>query len=195
MSAAIALLIVAGHTGHAHPHLFVKPEAEVLISDDVVEGIRVQWEWDKWWSEDVKRECDVDKNGAFEGKEVDLIYNDFFVDIKDYNYFTSISIDGKKQRIKTIKDFGATIKNTGLVEYAFTFDLGCRYRPEAQYYIRFNDDSYYTAFDRRVVLHVPEGYSLNSKKISTYRYYGVEVRFEIVREAGGNPRGPKRRER
>lgn len=37
-------------------------------------------------------ECDINRNNSLDEKEIQLVYNDFFSGIKDFNYFTEITI-------------------------------------------------------------------------------------------------------
>lgn len=164
---------------HSHPHLFIKPSVEVVITNSTIKGIKITWEWDKWWSEDVINECDIDKNNAFDKKEIQLIYKNFFSGVKDFNYFTEIYVNKNKSRINTVLDFNASINKDNIVAYSFIIPLEVKYETGIKIKICFNDETIYTAFDKNLILVSNTDYTFNNLKISEYSYYGVQVAFEI----------------
>jgi len=140
----IVLTSAVSGTLSAHPHLFIKPEISVINENNVISGIDIEWEWDEWWSRDVIENCDLDKNGQFDKKETESIYNDFFIGIKDYNFFMEIYANKKRQTVKNVINFSAKAKNK-IVTYKFTVPLNLS-EANINFRIAFNDETIYTSF-------------------------------------------------
>ena len=161
---------------YAHPHLFVTPNIKLIISGNVLEKIEFTWKWDEWWSRDVFDYCDLNYDGIFNDEETDLVYQDFFKGLEDYDYFMIIKADGKKTAIKKIEDF--TVFSSGqVVFYTFSVPVNLTIGNETDFKIVFNDETIYTSFDHDVtVISEPEGH-IHNLKIGQYSYYGVQAEF------------------
>lgn len=175
----IFFLMLLNNVFFCHPHLFIKPSIKVLTDYKIVKGIQFSWEWDKWWSQDVLESCDKDKNGKFDSKELNLVYKDFFIGIKDFDYFTIIFINSKKIIIKNILNFHAEINNN-IVTYCFFILLDIQEKNKINFKIIFNDETIYTAFDDKIeILDINNENYLNCK-ISRYSYYGTQIIFDYI---------------
>jgi len=164
---------------YGHPHLFIKPSIEIVIDTNVINGIKITWEWDKWWSEDVINECDIDKNGILDKKEIKLVYKTFFIGIKDFNYFTEIYINNNKIKINNILDFTANVNKDKIVTYDFIIPIGFKFEAGTKIKICFNDKTIYTAFDENIVLIPIKDHNFENLKMSDCGYYGVQIIFDI----------------
>ncbi len=164
----------------AHPHIFIKPSIELLLSEKQIHGIKLTWEWDKWWSRDVINGCDKDKNGNLDDKEIPIVFKKYFSTLKDYNYFTDITINKKRHRISAINDFTAVIGNENIVSYIFTVPLSLMITDPLQISVIFNDITIYVAFDKNVTLISPDGYEIYATKIVPMNYYGLHIKYDIV---------------
>lgn len=163
----------------SHPHLFITPSAAVIISNSVVEGVRIIWKWDKWWSSDVMSECDKNKDGKLDSNEIKLVYQDYFSGIEDLNFFTEVYVNGKKVKIKKVLDFSVSVLEDNLVEYVFVIPLDIPIESKVEMEIVFNDESIYTAFDKKVNISSSSGV-IKNPKLSPVGYYGVKVIFDII---------------
>ncbi|MDA3901405.1 MAG: DUF1007 family protein [Spirochaetes bacterium] len=173
------LIILVSSTLYSHPHLFIKPTLELVISDNKIEGLKVSWEWDRWWSAEVVSECDLDKSGSFDDKEIKMIYEEFFSAIKNFNYFTDLYINSKKIKISLVSGFSASIGKDNIVTYVFTIPISHVATSGAKVKVNFNDETIYTAFDRSIKLKPNSLYIFNNYKVAESGYYGAEVTFEI----------------
>ncbi len=107
-----------------------------------------------------------------------LVYKDFFDGINDYNYFLSISVNGKKIPITSVVNFSADIKYS-IVYYGFSVVLK-EIPLKRSFKITFNDETIYTSFGEVINIIDDKSYYQNIK-ISPYSYYGREVSFDYVK--------------
>ncbi|GEM_PF-1285825 len=175
------LFLTGSPTLQAHPHIFITVSLQPVIEQETLKGFKMKWVWDKWWSEDVINSCDNDKNGVFDEKENSQIFKDFFDGIKDYNYFTEISIDGKKIKTGLVKKLSATMEKSGQVSYSFFLPAEVPISKKTKIKLVFNDETIYTAFDKNVLLIQKPGIEYNNPSYVTSGYYGVQVTFQMTR--------------
>jgi len=175
------ILLFIGCCLFAHPHLFIKPSVKVIADSGNIKGLQISWEWDKWWSQDVLDSCDKNKNGKIDSKEEqDLVYKDFFIGIKDFNYFTMIYADNKKIDIKNILDFKAEVKDS-IVIYIFFIPFDINFiTKRVNFKIIFNDETIYTAFDEKIYIIDNNGSNYNNIKIEPFSYYGRQIIFDYA---------------
>jgi len=163
----------------SHPHLFIKPAIEVIKTGTDSAAIKMTWEWDKWWSREVIRECDKNRNGYFETSEIKLVYNDFFSGIKSSGFFTQIYLNGRRVRFNSVNNFSAFISSDDIVTYTFIIPINIDTTGPATVKICFNDETIYAAFDRTVKLVKNSDINYTSISIKEFSYYGTEVSFNI----------------
>ncbi len=88
---------------------------------------------------------DFDKNGngSFEPSEIREIKNGAFSNLKNFDYFTHIKINGKPFKVKFVKDFSAKIKGDALT---YRFFVPCHVLALSTFKeirISIYDDSFY----------------------------------------------------
>lgn len=164
----------------AHPHLFVKPSIAVkeIKNNQIV--FKITWEWDQWWSEDIIRACDQNKDGILDSKDNKLVYRDFFKNTRNYHYFTWIKLNNEYKSY-VVRDFKASINERKIVVYEFEleieFDESTTTKPYKMTVI-FNDKSIYTAFDDKILVNDPKGKdNYHNIKFGTQSFYGVKIDF------------------
>jgi ABC-type uncharacterized transport system substrate-binding protein len=168
---------------HAHPHLFIKVALEIIHKENVINGVKVGWKWDKVWSEQLINDFDADKDMSFNEKEKKDILDNFNISLKDYSYFTKIFINGKKIAFKSITDFDVSIGNDKTVTYTFVIPFNHVLQDKVVFNVRFNDDTIYVAFDSNIAFSIAgsEQYTVSNLKMDVYSYFGVELAFAICR--------------
>lgn len=174
VASVVAWLLFQPSPALAHPHLFIKPLVGLAATKGEIEGIRIRWEWDEWWSEDVVSQCDTDRNNAFSPKEQKKVKSGFFDGAKDFQYFTAIRINGKKTSFGEARNFTATIIPGGTVAYEFLLPLAKKQPLKGKMEICFNDETIYTAFDENVGLLGDKKY-IKRATSEIYEDYGVRV--------------------
>jgi ABC-type uncharacterized transport system substrate-binding protein len=174
------LMLLSVASLFCHPHLFVEPSVKVLSSENTISGILVYWKWDLWWSMDVISECDLDKNFTLNAEEVELVYNDFFSPIRQYAYFTEITVAGKKQRINRVENFDAVINGDETVTYSFVFPINVEIKEKVPIRVLFNDRTIYTAFETNIDTIENDHLLYRNIKTSGYGYYGAQIEFDVI---------------
>ncbi len=175
------VLLLGVHTGlKAHPHIFIKPTAKCKLVNQQLKGIIISWQFDKWWSEDVLNNCDHNKDGQIKGQEVKTVFKDYFSGVKDYNYFTEITIAKKKINIKKVENFDVKVDQKRLVTYYFTVPINGTYQPGSPIKIALNDKTIYIAFDQKIALLKDKKVTYQKIKYSRYSHYGVMVSFNLA---------------
>jgi ABC-type uncharacterized transport system substrate-binding protein len=121
-AAAAALFGVMVPCAHAHPHLFIEQQLEIVFDDKGLAGIRVRWKFDDMFSSMVIQDFDTNRNGTFEPGEIKDIKENAFAAVADYDYFTFIKINGTAFKVKFVKDFSAVLTHRQLV---YEFFIPC----------------------------------------------------------------------
>jgi len=166
----------------AHPHLFIEPSLEFIVSDNSIRAVRVCWKWDRWWSMDVIFDCDINRDGYLDEEEIKLVYNDYFKGIQNFNYFTQIFIDGNKSNTGQVKNFTAKINNDETVSYCFDFAVEASLNRSVKFEIRFEDITIFTAFDRDLTIKNHQDLVYKDLTIGMLGYYGVKAELIIEKK-------------
>lgn len=173
--------LTAGCMLYSHPHLFIKPTIEVVTGKDSLKGFEISWEWDKWWSEDVFFECDLDGDGSFNKEETQMVYDDFFIGIEDFDFFTFIHIDGKRYKIRGVEQFKVSSSSSGVVTYRFFVPLNVETKGKADVEINFDDATSYTAFEEKIAVTLSTGSGkLGPVESEKHSFYGSKVAFQLT---------------
>ena len=102
----------------AHPHVFIDTKIKVYFDEKGMSGIKLTWTFDDLFSELMMDEFDEDFDEQFNKEEQKVIYSKAFTNLKKFNYFTEIIIDGKAFDIKYVTNFTASL-NDGIMVYSF----------------------------------------------------------------------------
>lgn len=112
---------------------------------DQIDYVVLDWEFDDFFSADVIMTYDLDGNKSFDKKETEEIYNNAFISLKDYHYFTYIRLDGEEKRVSPdkVENFEVFIGNNGRLVYSFSVDLG--FIGDRDFYLSTYDFTYFCA--------------------------------------------------
>jgi len=111
-------LFISSNNLQAHPHVFIDAQVKVYFDASGVKGYKITWTFDKMFSELMIDEFDDDVDDQFNEQEQKLIYQKAFSNLKKFDYFTKILIDGKPFEIKYITNFKAQIHDE-VMTYSF----------------------------------------------------------------------------
>jgi ABC-type uncharacterized transport system substrate-binding protein len=134
----------------AHPHVWIDVVATFVFERGKLAGVRLEWTFDEFLSDTLVRTYDKDKDGTFDEKETQQIQAQAFSSLKDQNYFTHLSLGGKKIPIREVTDFSAMLRKGRLV-YRFTVPLHPGVDPaKTPVALSVYDETYYVdvSFDR-----------------------------------------------
>ena len=95
--------------------------ATFLFEDGMLVGMH-HWEFDEMFGSYVIEEQDADRDGKLDRAEIASIQANAFSNLRDYDYFTHVRIDGKDMPLHEVTDFAARIEN-GVLVYEFTMPL------------------------------------------------------------------------
>lgn len=101
-----------------HPHVFVDYRLDFVFNQDGLAGMRVEWVFDDMYSAVLLEDNDVDHNGIIDKSESEGMEQNAFSNLKNYNYFTYVTAQGKCHKVKEVRDFSAAVKD-GRVVYGF----------------------------------------------------------------------------
>ena len=140
----VLVLVIAFNAGPAqsHPHVFIDAGLEVELDESGVKGLRLTWTFDEYFSAWIIHEYDADENGAFCEAEQRALFNEVFINLENYNFFTRILRDGRDIPV-TVEQFAAAIARDRVV-YSFFVPLGLVVgEREEPLYIAVYDESFY----------------------------------------------------
>jgi ABC-type uncharacterized transport system substrate-binding protein len=120
--AGCVLAFAFGGPAAAHPHVWIDGVATLLFEDRMLVGVRHHWEFDEMFGSYVVEEHDANRDGKLDRAEIASIQSNAFSNLRDYDYFTHVRIDGKDMPLHEVTDFTATIEN-GVLVYEFTMPL------------------------------------------------------------------------
>ncbi|MBA3052715.1 DUF1007 family protein [bacterium] len=142
-AALLCMMIFSGELS-AHPHIFLDYAVTFVFKDSAIEGARVKWLFDEFYSENIMYDFDKNKNKKLEPDEIKNVKEKSFSNLKNFNYFTYISTEGKKTGVEEIRDFSAEFSD-GRVIFGFfiPFKIPADNIPE-ELFLAIYDESYYT---------------------------------------------------
>ena len=102
-----------------HPHIFINQRITIVYKNKIMDGLRINWTFDKFFSESFISDYDKNRNKKFDKNEIVKIKAEAFESLKDYNYFSYFIVSGKKIKVNTVKDFSADISPKKKLIYNF----------------------------------------------------------------------------
>ncbi|MFP4179742.1 MAG: DUF1007 family protein [Spirochaetaceae bacterium] len=99
----------------SHPHMFIDTEVTVVLEEDTLEGFYIEWTFDEMFTSSIRMDYDRNRDGSFNERETKAIENNAFSNLRNYNYFISITSKDEKYRADTIEDFEAELVEDRLV--------------------------------------------------------------------------------
>ena len=122
VSALLIALLAIPMQAPAHPHLFISTQTEFILNNGKVQGAYETWTFDRFFSADIIQGYDLNGDGLFSKAETQDVYNNAFINTKNYAYFTFIRQGDKRQSPARVSDFSVWQKN-GIASYRFYVDL------------------------------------------------------------------------
>jgi ABC-type uncharacterized transport system substrate-binding protein len=123
----IALLWASLHAPIAwsHPHVFIHTTVDAVFDDKGLAGFRIRWVFDEMFSGMIRMDFDRNDNQKFEPAEVAAVKEGAFSNLKSFDYFVHIHINGEPFRVQFVKDFSAAIHGNKMT---YTFFVPCHVR-------------------------------------------------------------------
>ena len=103
MIASLRILLIAlvslafAHPARAHPHVWVTMHTELVYAPDgSITGVRHHWAFDDMFSAFATQGLDAKEKGKFTREELAPLAKVNVESLKEYDYFTYVTADGKK---------------------------------------------------------------------------------------------------
>lgn len=109
--------LVAG-TSWSHPHVFFTTSVDVVFDDKGLSGFEMTWVFDEMFSNMIILDFDANGNKTLEDPEAKKLEQTYFANLRKFNYFTHIKINGTPFKVDYVKDFSASIQD-GQLTYRF----------------------------------------------------------------------------
>ena len=113
--AAVALVLMAGGSALAHPHVWVTMKSELVYAPDgSLTGVRHAWTFDEMFSTFATQGIETKKKGEFTRDELKPLAEVNVTSLKEYGYFTYLKVSGKKVPLVDPVDYFLEFKDSAL---------------------------------------------------------------------------------
>ncbi len=158
----------------AHPHTFIEVYPSIVATDNKTTSIGFKWKMDEMTSTMLIMEFDSNGNGKIDKKENQYIYDNYFLELVDYNFYTNIKINGKIQRFSQPIDFKATIEN---MKVCYSFKLKENYNTK-RLAIEFGDEDFFVAMILKKEFVKTKGIYAKVLELDNEFFFGYRLEFE-----------------
>ncbi len=127
----------------AHPHVFIDNSATIFFDELGFAGVEAEWIFDEMFSGTIIQDFDKNKDGEFSGIEIKEIEEGAFSNLKNFDYFAHMRINGKSFKVEQVKNFTARIAEENVI---YNFLIQCHVKSEVFYKeieIAFYDKTYF----------------------------------------------------
>lgn len=108
-AAALTALLVAGSGASAHPHVWVATRSQVVFENGALSGLRLTWLFDEMYTMAALEGLDTNKDGKVEGAELDELTKVNVEGLKEFEYFTSVTMAGQPVPLADPKDYSMEV--------------------------------------------------------------------------------------
>ncbi len=145
---ALFLLYCAVHICFGHAHVFIDYKVHACITENGLEGVYVNWTFDRMYTQFIKKEFDKNKDNKLSKEEQAAVFKKFNKDYGKIDYFAVIKVNGKNYSVPKPKNFSARLVNDkGVVAYTFYLPLKLdATKKETDVQVYFFDPVIYVAF-------------------------------------------------
>lgn len=129
----------------AHPHVFMDVELSFVFDPQGLAGIQQRWVFDEMFSAQIVDMVDANDDGRLTEAEARKIEQEAFVNLKNFNFFSHVLVDGRKVAFSKATQFVARQKN-GILSYEFLLPCSVPAQAGAKRHltIAVYDQSYYS---------------------------------------------------
>ncbi len=141
----LAVLLPPSDGPRAHPHVWIDVSLELRFEGEVLEGLRVIWLFDEYYSAFAVQDFDANGNKQLDREELAVLENSH-EGLKDYSYFTHLKVGDllpENLKVEVVENFTAEMKDDRL-QYAFDVPLPENLDPrKTTFGVGFYDETYY----------------------------------------------------
>jgi len=118
-----AFLLLAGLSpAWAHPHVWIEAVVTFAFQEGRIVAIRQEWTFDEVFGDSIIGQFDLNKDKKFDAKELAALQLGAFANLREFDYFSHLSVDDKAVPTKTVTGFAARVEKGRLV-YNFTLPV------------------------------------------------------------------------
>lgn len=117
----LALAMGAGRAA-AHPHMSLEAKVEIELAGRELRGAWMEWTMDPFFSAAIIGEHDADRNGRFDAKENERVFEYAFSNLRKYGYFVWVRQGARRINPDRVESFQASQRGGRLV-YRFRVPL------------------------------------------------------------------------
>ncbi len=99
----------------AHPHMFIDSQVTAVFDQQQLKGFWIEWKFDQMFTASIRMDYDRNRDGQFNDQETRLIEQNAFANLKNYNYFITLSHGDESYRAQQVEGFDAWMENDRLV--------------------------------------------------------------------------------
>ncbi|MBN1617086.1 MAG: DUF1007 family protein [Spirochaetales bacterium] len=107
---------------YAHPHMSLTNSFNFVFDGPSLSGVWLEWQFDRFFSADIISAYDTNGDGTFSQAESNAVYQNAFINLRHYYYFTFIREGSKRWNPPKVDRFTASIRE-GYLVYRFFVDL------------------------------------------------------------------------
>jgi ABC-type uncharacterized transport system substrate-binding protein len=123
LAALFVVLVVAGGSALAHPHVWVTMKSEIVYAPDgSVTGVRHAWTFDDMFSAFATQGIESKKKGEYTREELAPLAEVNVTSLKEFDFFTNAKADAKKAQFLEPVDYYLEYKDN-LLTLNFTLPL------------------------------------------------------------------------
>lgn len=112
---AMALVACASAPALAHPHVWIDMRSDIVFTDDgLIKGINLEWTFDDDYTKMALDGLDSNGDGVYSQAEIEPLTKENVASLKDYEFFTVMRVNGEKQEIGEVAEFGQIWSNDKL---------------------------------------------------------------------------------
>lgn len=113
-------LFICVSFSNAHPHTFIDLYPTLHVKDDTITKTHIKWKMDDMTSSMLIMEFDANMDGKIDKEENDFVYENYFISLKQNNYYMDILVNDKSTILPNVSDFKASIEDNKL---CYSFDI------------------------------------------------------------------------
>ncbi|TVR67260.1 MAG: DUF1007 family protein [Spirochaetaceae bacterium] len=129
----------------AHPHIWIDSRVELLLEEDRLPAVRAHWTFDAFFTQMILMDYGQARNGSFTAAQIEEIRRGAFQNLRHYNYFTMVRVDGREIPVERVENFHAYLDGEDDLVYQFDIPLNLEIgSTPRQVAIAMYDESFFT---------------------------------------------------
>lgn len=166
----LLIMIASLNKVSAHPHVFLDAYVTVVFEEDYIKQLKIQFDFDQMFSNDLIKGFDADSSGQFNGSEIDSLYQNAFGALKSSNFLLHVYDGEKSLAFDSSHSFHASVNEKGSVVYNFTIDTNIPTDVKGkQLKIALFDENYYTD-----VYILQDHFTFENEKLAKFEWEVIE---------------------